>query len=94
MTKQEILIQITALLAQLIEPEEIPFEPAESSIGNAPVEMLTIKECLAEIRGLTPHTLRKLCFQNKIPYVRAGEGKRGKILISKRALHAYFDKTA
>lgn len=94
MTKQEILLQITALLAQLIEPDGKTCKPIEASADNKPVEMLTIKECIAEIQGLTPHTLRQLCFQNKIPYVRAGEGKRGKILISKRALHSYFDKTA
>lgn len=93
MTKNEILLQITVLLAQLIEPDEIPCEHAENSTSNAPVEMLTINECLAEIQGLTSHTLRQLCLQNKIPHVRAGEGKRGKILISKRALHAYFDNT-
>lgn len=94
MTKQEILFQMTVLLSQLIELDEKSGEPDKSSTGNAPVEMLTIKECIAEIQGLTPHTLRQLCFQNKIPYVRAGEGKRGKILISKRALHSYFDKIA
>lgn len=93
MSKQEILLQITALLAQLIEPDEIVCEPVDRS-GNAPIEMLTIKECMAEIQGLTQHTLRQLCFQNKLPYVRAGEGKRGKILIPKHALYAYFDKTA
>lgn len=94
MTKQEILLQITALLAQLIDPDEKTCEPDKCSIGSTPVEMLTIKECLDEIQGLTTHTLRQLCLQNKIPYVRAGEGKRGKMLISKRALHTYFDKIA
>jgi len=55
------------------------------------VEMLTIKECLQVSKGVTESTLRKLVALEKIPYKRAGEGKRGKILIKKSDLLAHFD---
>ncbi|MDE6593923.1 MAG: helix-turn-helix domain-containing protein [Oscillospiraceae bacterium] len=56
--------------------------------------MLTIKECAAAVKGLSEHTVRQLVAQEKIPYIRTGQGKNGKILISKSALLAYFGGTA
>lgn len=55
-----------------------------------PVEMLTIKECSEAVKGLSEHTVRQLVAQEKIPYIRTGQGKRGKILISRAALLEYF----
>lgn len=57
------------------------------------VEMFTIKECVQQIGGLSEHTVRQLVLQNKLPHIRTGQGKRGKILIPKSALLEYL-KTA
>ena len=50
-----------------------------------------IKECAAEIDGLSEHTMRILVAQNKIPHIRSGIGKRGKILVNKMDLYKYFE---
>ena len=47
------------------------------------IEMLTIKECVKLAPGLSAYSIRKLIQQNKIKYIRAGEGERGKYLIYK-----------
>lgn len=91
--KTEIMAQIVALLNQLIESDktactEKPERPAE------PVEMLTIKECTQAVNGISEHTIRQLVAQKKIPYIRTGQGKRGKILISKTALLEYLGGVA
>ena len=54
------------------------------------VELLTIKECLGVISGLSEHTVRQLVKQGKIKSIRTGEGKTGKILVNKADLVAYF----
>lgn len=87
--KQEIIMQISALLAQLIDTPETPPEP-KTEAAEKPIEMLTIKECTDVVKGLSEHTVRQLVAQDKIPYIRTGQGKRGKILISKTALLTYF----
>ncbi|MCM1060323.1 MAG: helix-turn-helix domain-containing protein [Eubacterium sp.] len=91
--KQAIISQIVILLSQLSETEDekpTAAVPAE----DKPVEMLTVKECTEVVKGLSEHTVRQLVAQEKIPYIRTGQGKRGKILISKDALIAYFNKSA
>ena len=91
-TKQELIAQIAALLNEVIEVEEQAAEvipnPAKS------VEMLTIKECSEAVKGLSEHTIRQLVVQEKIPYIRTGQGKRGKILISRAALLEYLGGAA
>ena len=42
------------------------------------------------IEGLTPNTVRQLVKQDKIRYIRAGEGSRGKILVNKDSLIGYL----
>ena len=54
------------------------------------MEMLTIKECSEAVKGLSEHTVCQLVAQEKIPYIRTGHGKRGKILISRSALLEYL----
>ena len=89
--KTEIIAQIAALLSQLVESEgDRKNEPTAVSAA-APVEMLTIKECAEAVTGLSEHTVRQLVAQEKIPYIRTGKGKRGKILISKAALFDYLE---
>ena len=86
--KTEIMAQIVALLTQLMESENSNNTPEMKT--SAPVEMLTIKECTQAVSGLSEHTVRQLVAQKKIPYIRTGQGKRGKILISKTALLEYL----
>ena len=85
--KTEIMEQIVALLTQLIDENTNVTTENKSS---APIEMLTIKECTQAVSGLSEHTVRQLVAQKKIPYIRTGQGKRGKILISKAALLEYL----
>ncbi len=54
------------------------------------IEMLTIKEAAEQVSGLSTHTVRQLVLQGKIPSMRTGEGKSGKILVPKAALIDYI----
>ena len=67
-----------------------PKENGNFKTNDDTIEMLTVKECAQTIHGLSEHTVRQLVAQNKIPYIRTGQGKRGKILINKRALLDYL----
>ena len=88
--KQELIQQVVNLISAMIEVEELPSTTPPS---NEQVEMLTIKECAQQISGLSEHTVRQLVLQNKLPHIRTGQGKRGKILVPKSALLEYL-KTA
>lgn len=90
MNREEIITQIAALLSQLLETENNIEKPK----ADEPVEMLTIKECTEAAKGLSEHTIRQLVAQGKIPYIRTGKGKRGKILVPKTALFEYINKSA
>ena len=91
--KTEIMAQIVALLSQLIDNNAEPQKESPERSAE-PVEMLTIKECTQTVSGLSEHTVRQLVAQKKIPYIRTGQGKRGKILISKTALLEYLEGAA
>ena len=84
-TKEEIVSEIISLVTQLADSQEA--EQADQT-----VEMLTIRECTEVIRGLSEHTIRILISQGKLPCVRTGQGLRGKILINKADLIAYFNR--
>ena len=90
MNRHEIISKIFALLRQL-ENEE-PTEKEIEKISEKPLEMLTIKECTEAVKGISEHTIRQLVAQNKIPYIRTGQGKRGKILINKLALLDFLER--
>lgn len=92
--KREIMAEIVALLLQLIENESDVQKEKQPERPAMPVEMLTIKECTQAVSGLSEHTIRQLVAQRRIPYIRTGQGKRGKILISKAALLEYLGGTA
>ena len=85
---QEILQQISVLLNSLNESETEPKETKQEK-----VEMLTVKECSEVIKGLNEYTVRQLIARKKIPSVRTGQGKNGKILVPKAALLSYFNGT-
>ena len=84
--KQDIIAKVTSFLNKLLDDDE----PTTESSTEQLVEMLTIKECTQEIRGLNEFTIRQLIARNEIPFVRAGQGKNGKILSPKAALIAYL----
>lgn len=89
--KKKIVDNILELLIQLAD--DGTEKPSDSrSRAAKPVEMLTIKECTEVIQGLSEHTVRLLVAQGKVKSVRTGEGKRGKILVNKADLVAYFQK--
>lgn len=85
MINEELLQKVLALLDSSAPKEDGNFKANDNTI-----EMLTIKECAQTVHGLTEHTIRQLIAQNKIPYIRTGQGKRGKILINKKALLDYL----
>ena len=88
--KNELINRITSMLDKLIDVDaESPSTPAKLPMDK-PREMLTIKECAALIEGLSEHTVRMLCAQDKIAHVRAGVGRNGKILVSKVSLLKYL----
>lgn len=92
--KTEIIAQIAALLTQLLESENTQQNEPAAVTEPAPVEMLTIKQCTEAVSGLSENTVRQLVAQKKIPYIRTGQGKHGKILISKAALLEYLKRSA
>ena len=83
--QQEVIDRILNLLTELVDDE-----PANPQAKTPPTEMLTIKECTEAVRGISEHTVRKLVAQERVRYIRTGEGERGKILISKQSLLDYL----
>lgn len=88
-TKQELIAQIVAMLNAVIEVEGEHVQPVTEN-KSALIEMLTVKECTEAVKGLSEHTVRQLVAQEKIPFIRTGQGKRGKILVSKAGLLEYL----
>ena len=89
--KNELIAQLVSILSELIEAND---SEQVSEIKSDAVEVLTIKECTEAVKGLSEHTVRKLISQGKLPYMRAGDGQRGKMLINKADLLAYFNGQA
>jgi len=90
--KEALIAEIIAILRnKLVVDTAEPAKPVKPQNAQ-PVEMLTIKECAGCIKGLSEHTVRQLVLQGKIPSIRTGAGKNGKILVSKAALTAYFNQ--
>ncbi len=90
--KQELIAEVVTLLQAKLEADTVQSAPIPSIPQK--VEMLTIKECTEEIKGLSEHTIRQLIAQEKLPCIRTGQGKKGKMLISKAALLSYFGGAA
>ena len=92
--KQALIAEVVALLQHRIEELKQPSAPTVPQSSQSPqaVEMLTIKECVDCVKGISAHTIRLLIKQGKIPSVRTGAGQNGKILVSKSALLAYFNE--
>ena len=59
--KSLIISQISLLLDQMVEAPAKPKAP----VKDGPREMLTTKECLETVKGLSFHTLRVLIAKNR-----------------------------
>lgn len=89
--KNEIISKVISVLNELLDTEYDKNEiTVTQSNESQPVELLTVKECAEAVNGLSEHTIRLLVTQDKIPCIRTGEGKRGKILINKSVLLNYL----
>lgn len=86
--KNELILQVSELLRQMIPVDEI----ASTEVEDKPAmpELLTIKECADLVPGLSEHTVRQLVKRGKIAFMRSGAGKRGKILVYKSSLLKYL----
>ena len=89
--KKAIVDNILELLIQLTEDGENSAPQTTTAPTSNKVEMLTIKESAALISGLSEHTVRQLVKQGKVKSVRTGAGRKGKILVNKADLIAYFN---
>lgn len=89
--KTELVRQLVAIIFELTSAGEAPTDVMPVEQPKKPVEMLTLKESLDVVPGLSMHTLRQLVLQGKIKSVRCGAGVRGKILIAKNELLSYFE---
>ncbi len=86
--KNELIAAVTTLLEKMITVED---EHTTITVSRPALpEMLTIKECAELVSGLTEHTVRMLFKQDKVKYIRCGQGARGKILVSKDSLLKYL----
>lgn len=85
--KNELIAQLVNILSELIEAND---SEKVTDVKSDAVEMLTVKECTEAVKGLSEHTVRKLIKQGKLPYLRTGDGVKGKMLINKADLLAYF----
>lgn len=92
--KESMLDQVLEIMTAIAYDEPVESVPAPNESKPEKVKMLTIKECTELIEGLSEHTVRKLVAQNKLKYIRTGEGVRGKILINKADLMKYFQNCA
>lgn len=84
----EIIHALIEVLNSLKTTLETPLEPKPQ---ESCAEMLTIQECCDTFCGLTKYTVRKLVHDDKVAFVRAGDGKNGKVLINKASLSDYLN---
>ena len=87
-TRNQIIGKIRELLESLQDEETMDTPPATKTM-----EMITIKEAVMLVKGVSEHTIRKIVAQKKVYSIRTGEGEHGKILICKQSLLDYFNGT-
>ena len=92
--KSTIIAKITDWLEQELHVDDETTTLPPIPLPQQPAEMLTLKECAETVKGLSEHTVRQLVLQGKIPCIRTGAGKNGKILVNKAALLAYLGGAA
>lgn len=82
--RQQLIAAITTAIETVFDGEN------KSEVEqDKTTEMLTVHEAARTVKGLSEHTVRQLVAQGKIPSIRTGAGKNGKILIPKAALLDY-----
>ena len=86
--KHNLLTKIAFFINSLDVDDEN--KPQDAPKRDDKVELLTVRECAEFVNGLSECTVRQLVAQGKLPHIRSGAGKRGKILIPKSALLEYF----
>ena len=76
--KQNLIAEIAALLQAKLELDikVENAEPLKSIPNNSAIEMLTIKESVKAVSGVSEHTIRQLITQGKLPFIRTGQGTR------------------
>ena len=74
--KKQLISAIVTAVETVIDSEEV------SNKQEQPTEMLTIREAAQ----MSEHTVRQLVAQGKVPSIRTGAGKNGKILVPKNEL--------
>lgn len=89
--KNEVIMQLIAALIAMLESDTKNDESDThvNSFTGEKVEFVTIKQAVEVVNGISEHTIRQLVTQNKVKYIRTGQGLRGKILINKASLLAY-----
>ena len=85
--RQQLIAAITTAIENVFDGEN----KSEVEQQDKPTEMLTIHEAAQTVKGLSEHTVRQLVAQGKVPSIRTGAGKNGKILIPKAALLDYLN---
>ena len=93
--KNEVIMQLIAALTAMLESDTKNDEsdtPVNSFTGEK-VEFVTIKQAVEVVNGISEHTIRQLVAQNKISFLRCGQGQRGKILINKASLLSYLNNS-
>ncbi|MDE7361930.1 MAG: helix-turn-helix domain-containing protein [Oscillospiraceae bacterium] len=85
------LFERQQLIAAITTAIETVFDGKDKSEveQDKTTEMLTVHEAARTVKGLSEHTVRQLVAQGKVPSIRTGAGKNGKILIPKAALLDY-----
>lgn len=93
--KQELIMQLIATLTAMLQDEEKQNKvvSSDTNMTEDRIEFLTIHQCTELVKGLSEHTIRQLTAQNKIKYLRCGQGKRGKLLINKASLLSYCNNS-
>lgn len=92
--KNEIIMQLIATLTAMLQEESHSNNSLpDNNHKSEKIEFLTIKECSSVVQGINEHTIRKLVAQNRIKFLRCGQGKRGKILINKASLLDYLNNS-
>ena len=84
--KKEFMVKLIALIDEYIVVDEPKPKQPENNTTVLPNEMLTVKECAQQFEGLSEHTVRQFVLSGEVKYIRAGTGKRGKILVNKASL--------
>lgn len=92
--KKDLIMQLVATLTAMLDSEaQNELNTSANTEDKEIVEMLTIKQCTEVASGLSQHTIRQLVAQNKVSFLRCGQGQRGKILINKASLLSYLNNS-